>query len=81
MEARQLMTPEIVVVQNKEFGPVTVESILTITPSTHKMTIECVAQNLFGKDSDAFPIDPIGKNERFNIQLHCIISDFRPGSV
>ncbi|XP_058264247.1 macrophage colony-stimulating factor 1 receptor-like [Hemibagrus wyckioides] len=61
VEARQLMTPETVVVQNEEFGPVKVESILTITPSNHKMTIECVAQNLVGKDSDAFPIDPIEK--------------------
>ncbi|MCI4381601.1 hypothetical protein PGIGA_G00253930 [Pangasianodon gigas] len=57
MEARQLITAEAVEVRNDEFGPVEVESLITITPSHQKMTVECVAQNLFGQDSNAFPID------------------------
>ncbi|XP_060742072.1 macrophage colony-stimulating factor 1 receptor-like [Tachysurus vachellii] len=57
VETRQLLTSHTVEVQNEEFGPVKVESIITINPSNHKMTVECVAQNLLGQDSDAFPID------------------------
>ncbi|KAK3558359.1 hypothetical protein QTP86_017231, partial [Hemibagrus guttatus] len=58
--AHHLMKPETVVVQNEKFGPVKVESIVTITPSSHKMTVECVAENLVGQDRGAFPIDPVG---------------------
>lgn len=57
VEARQLITAETVEVENKEFGPVKVESIIIVASSNQKMTVECVAENLVGQDSDAFLLD------------------------
>ncbi|XP_072524382.1 macrophage colony-stimulating factor 1 receptor [Salminus brasiliensis] len=48
-------------VQREEFGTVEVESILTIAPSDQKMTVECVAVNLAGKDSDTFSVEKLEK--------------------
>lgn len=59
--------------KNDKFGPVEVESFITITPSNQKMTVECVAQNLVGQDSSTFPIDQSGKREEFKIQLHDLL--------
>ncbi|XP_053498105.1 macrophage colony-stimulating factor 1 receptor isoform X1 [Ictalurus furcatus] len=57
VEAHQLFTADMVEVKTNEFRPVEVKSFITITPSNQKMTVECVAQNLLGQDSNAFPID------------------------
>ncbi|KAF7702314.1 macrophage colony-stimulating factor 1 receptor isoform X2 [Silurus meridionalis] len=57
LETHQLFTADTVEVKKDEFGPVEVESFITVTPSYHKLTIECVASNLIGQDSNAFPID------------------------
>ncbi|XP_060771184.1 macrophage colony-stimulating factor 1 receptor-like isoform X2 [Neoarius graeffei] len=57
VEPHQLITSKSIVVKNDKFEPVEVESFVTITPSDQKMTVECVAQNLVGQDSDTFPID------------------------
>ncbi|KAJ8337583.1 hypothetical protein SKAU_G00365490 [Synaphobranchus kaupii] len=39
---------ETVEVQREVYGPVEVESVLTVGPSSHRMTVECVAYNLAG---------------------------------
>ncbi|KAF7668449.1 hypothetical protein LDENG_00011930 [Lucifuga dentata] len=44
-------------VQREEYGAVEVESILTVGPSNHRMTVECVAFNLVGVSSDTFAME------------------------
>ncbi|XP_036403975.1 macrophage colony-stimulating factor 1 receptor [Megalops cyprinoides] len=44
-------------VQREEYGPVEVESVLTVGPSSHRMTVECVAFNLVGMGSDTFAME------------------------
>uniref|UniRef100_A0A4W6C4I4 receptor protein-tyrosine kinase n=1 Tax=Lates calcarifer TaxID=8187 RepID=A0A4W6C4I4_LATCA len=41
-------------VQREEYGAVEVESVLTVGPSSRRMTVECVAFNLVGVSSDTF---------------------------
>lgn len=58
-----MITAETVEVKRVEFGPVEVESFITITPSDQKMTVACVAKNLAGEDRALFPIDQSGTSE------------------
>uniref|UniRef100_A0A8D3DMW7 receptor protein-tyrosine kinase n=1 Tax=Scophthalmus maximus TaxID=52904 RepID=A0A8D3DMW7_SCOMX len=44
-------------VQREEYGAVEVESVLTVGPSTQRMTVECVAFNLVGVSSDTFAME------------------------
>ncbi|KAM4622064.1 macrophage colony-stimulating factor 1 receptor [Polymixia lowei] len=44
-------------VHREEYGPVEVESVLTVGPSNQRMTVECVAFNLVGVSSDTFAMD------------------------
>uniref|UniRef100_A0A665U130 receptor protein-tyrosine kinase n=1 Tax=Echeneis naucrates TaxID=173247 RepID=A0A665U130_ECHNA len=44
-------------VQRKEYGAVGVESVLTVGPSSQRMTLECVAFNLVGVSSDTFAME------------------------
>lgn len=44
-------------VQREEYGAVEVESVLTVGPSNHRMTVECVAFNLVGVSSDTFAME------------------------
>ncbi|XP_062857069.1 macrophage colony-stimulating factor 1 receptor-like [Trichomycterus rosablanca] len=56
-DTHPLVPVQTVTVQTDKFEPVKVESVLTITPSNEKMTVECVAHNLLGESSDTFPVD------------------------
>uniref|UniRef100_A0A665U0Q9 receptor protein-tyrosine kinase n=1 Tax=Echeneis naucrates TaxID=173247 RepID=A0A665U0Q9_ECHNA len=47
-------------VQRKEYGAVGVESVLTVGPSSQRMTLECVAFNLVGVSSDTFAMEVSG---------------------
>uniref|UniRef100_A0A8C9YRY1 receptor protein-tyrosine kinase n=1 Tax=Sander lucioperca TaxID=283035 RepID=A0A8C9YRY1_SANLU len=47
-------------VQREEYGAVEVESVLTVGPSSRRMTVECVAFNLVGVSSDTFAMDVSG---------------------
>ncbi|XP_077465236.1 macrophage colony-stimulating factor 1 receptor [Stigmatopora argus] len=56
----QLATPLqalTVEVQREEYGAVAVESVLTVGPSSRRMTVECVAFNLVGVSSDTFAME------------------------
>ncbi|KAG9346715.1 hypothetical protein JZ751_007029 [Albula glossodonta] len=44
-------------VQRERYGPVEVESVLTVGPSNSRMTVECVAFNLAGVGSDTFAME------------------------
>ncbi|KAM3866531.1 macrophage colony-stimulating factor 1 receptor [Diretmus argenteus] len=44
-------------VQREEYGTVEVESVLTVGPSSRRMTVECVAFNLVGASSDTFALE------------------------
>uniref|UniRef100_A0A8C7L0W2 receptor protein-tyrosine kinase n=1 Tax=Oncorhynchus kisutch TaxID=8019 RepID=A0A8C7L0W2_ONCKI len=44
-------------VQREEYGPVEVESVLTVGPSNRRMTVECVAFNLAGVGKDTFAME------------------------
>ncbi|XP_033488782.2 macrophage colony-stimulating factor 1 receptor isoform X1 [Epinephelus lanceolatus] len=44
-------------IQREEYGAVEVESVLTVGPSSHRMTVECVAFNLVGVSSDTFAME------------------------
>uniref|UniRef100_A0A4W6C9Z8 receptor protein-tyrosine kinase n=1 Tax=Lates calcarifer TaxID=8187 RepID=A0A4W6C9Z8_LATCA len=44
-------------VQREEYGAVEVESVLTVGPSSRRMTVECVAFNLVGVSSDTFAME------------------------
>lgn len=48
-------------VQREEYGAVEVESVLTVGPSTRRMTVECVAFNLVGVSSDTFTMEVSGE--------------------
>lgn len=48
-------------VQRKEYGAVGVESVLTVGPSSQRMTVECVAFNLVGVSSDTFALEVSGE--------------------
>lgn len=60
-------------VQREEYGAVEVESILTVGPSSQRMTVECVAFNVVGVSSDTFAMEVSG--EHYNIYL--FLKDFR----
>lgn len=47
-------------VQREEYGAVEVESVLTVGPSSRRMTVECVAFNLVGVSSDTFAMEVSG---------------------
>ncbi|XP_054648475.1 macrophage colony-stimulating factor 1 receptor 1-like isoform X2 [Dunckerocampus dactyliophorus] len=56
----QMATPlqaQTVEVQREEYGAVEVESVLTVGPSSQRMTVECVAFNLVGVGSDTFSME------------------------
>ncbi|XP_061541250.1 macrophage colony-stimulating factor 1 receptor [Phycodurus eques] len=56
----QMATPlqaQTVEVQREEYGAVAVESVLTVGPSSRRMTVECVAFNLVGVSSDTFAME------------------------
>ncbi|XP_051275539.1 macrophage colony-stimulating factor 1 receptor [Dicentrarchus labrax] len=44
-------------VQREEYGAVEVESVLTVGPSSRRMTVECVAFNLVGVSRDTFAME------------------------
>lgn len=44
-------------VQREEYGAVEVESVLTVGPSSRRMTVECVAYNVVGVSSDTFAME------------------------
>uniref|UniRef100_A0A8C8E154 receptor protein-tyrosine kinase n=1 Tax=Oryzias sinensis TaxID=183150 RepID=A0A8C8E154_9TELE len=44
-------------VQREEYGAVEVESILTVGPSSQRMTVECVAFNVVGVSRDTFAME------------------------
>ncbi|XP_072295619.1 macrophage colony-stimulating factor 1 receptor 1-like [Eucyclogobius newberryi] len=44
-------------VQREEYGAVEVESVLTVGPSSRRMTVECVAFNVVGVGSDTFAME------------------------
>ncbi|XP_055782592.1 macrophage colony-stimulating factor 1 receptor 1-like isoform X2 [Salvelinus fontinalis] len=44
-------------VQREEYGAVEVQSVLTVEPSGHRMTVECVAFNLVGVGKDTFAME------------------------
>ncbi|KAJ8405469.1 hypothetical protein AAFF_G00319420 [Aldrovandia affinis] len=44
-------------VQREKYGPVEVESVLTVGPSNSRMTVECVALNLAGVGSATFAME------------------------
>lgn len=48
-------------VQREEYGAVEVESVLTVGPSSRRMTVECVAFNLVGVSSDTFAMEVSGE--------------------
>ncbi|XP_035265075.1 macrophage colony-stimulating factor 1 receptor isoform X1 [Anguilla anguilla] len=48
---------ETVEVQRERYGPVEVESVLTVGPSSRRTTVECVAFNLAGVGSDTFAME------------------------
>ncbi|KAJ8254667.1 hypothetical protein GJAV_G00195680 [Gymnothorax javanicus] len=48
---------ETVVSSQEKYGPVEVESVLTVGPSNHGMTVECVALNLVGVGSATFSLE------------------------
>uniref|UniRef100_A0AAY4CXP2 receptor protein-tyrosine kinase n=1 Tax=Denticeps clupeoides TaxID=299321 RepID=A0AAY4CXP2_9TELE len=50
-----------VAVRKEGFEAVEVESVLTIQPSEHSMTVECAATNLVGKGADIFTIEVCDK--------------------
>uniref|UniRef100_A0A8C7L0G3 receptor protein-tyrosine kinase n=1 Tax=Oncorhynchus kisutch TaxID=8019 RepID=A0A8C7L0G3_ONCKI len=50
-------------VQREEYGPVEVESVLTVGPSNRRMTVECVAFNLAGVGKDTFAMEVSGKSQ------------------
>lgn len=56
-------------VQREEYGAVEVESVLTVGPSSQRMTVECVAFNLVGISSDTFAMEVSGE--------HLIICSFQ----
>ncbi|XP_056457039.1 macrophage colony-stimulating factor 1 receptor 1-like [Gadus chalcogrammus] len=50
-----LLAPTVEV--QREYGAVEVESVLTVGPSTRRMTVECVAFNLVGVSSDTLAME------------------------
>ncbi|XP_029961306.1 macrophage colony-stimulating factor 1 receptor [Salarias fasciatus] len=44
-------------VQREEYGAVGVESVLTVGPSSRRMTVECVAFNVAGMSRDTFALE------------------------
>ncbi|CAB1337048.1 unnamed protein product [Coregonus sp. 'balchen'] len=44
-------------VQREEYGAVEVQSVLTVGPSSRRMTVECVAFNLVGVGKDTFAME------------------------
>uniref|UniRef100_A0A4W5L8H6 receptor protein-tyrosine kinase n=1 Tax=Hucho hucho TaxID=62062 RepID=A0A4W5L8H6_9TELE len=50
-------------VQREEYGPVEVESVLTVGPSNRRMTVECVAINLAGVGKDTVAMEVSGKSQ------------------
>uniref|UniRef100_A0A8C7PA18 receptor protein-tyrosine kinase n=1 Tax=Oncorhynchus mykiss TaxID=8022 RepID=A0A8C7PA18_ONCMY len=50
-------------VQREEYGVVEVQSVLTMEPSSHRMTVECVAFNLVGVGKDTFAMDVSSKSQ------------------
>jgi len=48
-------------VQREEYGAVEVESVLTVGPSSRRMTVECVAFNRVGVSSDTFAMEVSGE--------------------
>ncbi|XP_052471601.1 macrophage colony-stimulating factor 1 receptor [Carassius gibelio] len=53
----QPLQTQTLVLQEKPYGSVGVESVLTLGPSHQRMTVVCVAFNLAGQDSDTFTMD------------------------
>lgn len=56
-------------VQREEYGAVEVESVLTVGPSSRRMTVECVAFNLVGVSSDTFAMEVSGTYWRIRLSF------------
>lgn len=50
-------------VRREEYGAVEVQSVLTVEPSSHRMTVECVAFNLVGVSKDTFAMEVSSKSQ------------------
>uniref|UniRef100_A0A8C5D205 receptor protein-tyrosine kinase n=1 Tax=Gadus morhua TaxID=8049 RepID=A0A8C5D205_GADMO len=62
-----LLAPTVEV--QREYGAVEVESVLTVGPSTRRMTVECVAFNLVGVSSDTLAMEVSGEDKLFTTTL------------
>lgn len=58
-------------VQREEYGAVEVESVLTVGPSSQRMTVECVAFNLVGVSSDTFAMEVSGEYDDRHFCYRC----------
>lgn len=56
-------------VQREEYGAVEVESVLTVGPSSQRMTVECVAFNLVGVSRDTLAMEVSGEDLAFLLGL------------
>lgn len=56
-------------VQREEYGAVEVESVLTVGPSSQRMTVECVAFNLVGVSRDTLAMEVSGEDVTFLLDL------------
>ncbi|XP_049599936.1 macrophage colony-stimulating factor 1 receptor 1 isoform X2 [Syngnathus scovelli] len=57
LQMATLLQAQTVELQRGEYGAVAVESVLTVGPSSRRMTVECVAFNLVGVSSDTFAME------------------------
>uniref|UniRef100_A0A673XCG7 receptor protein-tyrosine kinase n=1 Tax=Salmo trutta TaxID=8032 RepID=A0A673XCG7_SALTR len=64
-------------VRREEYGAVEIQSVLTVEPSSHRMTVECVAFNLVGVGKDTFAMEVSSKSQSTVIhgypQAYCLI--------
>uniref|UniRef100_M4A2E6 receptor protein-tyrosine kinase n=1 Tax=Xiphophorus maculatus TaxID=8083 RepID=M4A2E6_XIPMA len=64
-------------VQREEYGAVEVESVLTVGPSSQRMTVECVAFNLVGVSRDTLAMEVSDCNHSFSLSGTLkVFSDF-----
>lgn len=65
-------------VQREEYGAVEVESVLTVGPSSQRMTVECVAFNLVGVSRDTLAMEVSGEDLNCNHSFPpCLLQHLR----
>ena len=67
-----LLAPTVEV--QREYGAVEVESVLTVGPSTRRMTVECVAFNLVGVSSDTLAMEVSGEGRHTGLGISHLLS-------